>query len=643
MNALADSPSVGWRRPAAHVALAGALLGLSLLYVLRVPALAIPMTTLTTALRATAGALAWGVACLGTGALLMQRVLRVTPDEDIGWIEAIVMGMGVWGLLSLPWATLVGLTPGASAALLLLMSASWLARPRLPRPARPSAAGWLALLFLLPAALAILAPVTDTDEIYYHLALPRQLLETGRLLGGIFHPNGSRPLALHLPWAGLMAIGGEYAPRFFHLALVAGLLLVVHLRARKWWGRGAGALAPLLLVGSTSFLKEAGLAYNDIPAALCALIAVDSAMRPGRIRLTAVAAGAAMAIKYTAVFTLAPLFILLLLAPPWTDDATHTAPAPDRARHVRQVLLAGLLMTAIVAPWWIRNLLDGLHPLFPYAGWGASGDFAFQFPEKYGLGRGPLDLLLLPWNLIFRSETDSFVFLGRLHPALLGLLPLALLRPTCLRARWLTAISVLGLLAWASGTQLIRYLLPLLPVMALASASVVRIRPLHVGAWGLWVAGLTANLAPVLSDMSQVIPASLGWQEPRSYLEEHVTAWPCIEYMNQHTPSDAKVALLFTWQAWPLERSWLLGSVEDHIPSRFLIHRYGASALSTLQGMGVTHVMVQRIRFLQKQYPFLDATTFEQQFRQPEQDLERLLTAEAELVFEDGRFSIWAL
>ena len=49
--------------------------------------------------------------------------------------------------------------------------------------------------------------------------------ESGKTLGGLLNPDGSRPLPVHLVFAALYALGGEAAPRLWHLAITALLAL----------------------------------------------------------------------------------------------------------------------------------------------------------------------------------------------------------------------------------------------------------------------------------------------------------------------------------------------------------------------------------------------------------------------------------
>lgn len=593
---------------------------------------AAPWAALTLGLGVAVGAI---LACAGGGAALLSRLLPAALDDELGWLRAVAVGLTGWGLLSLPAALLFGVHPWTGALTLAVLATGWLLRPRLAGPRIAATEGAAGLLIAVPALLTLLAPASDTDELYHHLALPARMLREGALLGGPWMPNGSRPLALHLPWAWLLGLGGPEAPRALHLLLALALLLALGRRARAWWGPAAGLWAPLLLAGSATFLGELGLAHADLPCALLALVALDAALA-GCLPLVAIAAGGALAVKYTAAAAILPLFLLLL---------GRALRGSDRWRALGAVLLAGLGTLAVVAPWWLRNAGEGLHPFFPFAGWG-DGSLAFQYRDRYGAGRGPLDLLLLPWRVTMAAEADGDVFLGRLQPAFLALLPPALWAAwRDARARWLLAVTLAGALLWWSGIQWLRYLLPVLPCAALvAAAGAARLpRPAGWAVGAAFLLGLPANLRPILGRAAERAPVALGLVSREEWLDQHLDAWPAVRWLNEHGPADASVALLFCWPAWLIERPWTLGSVEEHVPTRALLARHGAGALAELERQGVTHVLVGRVNFVRKTYPFLDDATFEAQFEAPEAQLRALLEREAMLEFEDGRYAVWKL
>ncbi|MCB9764525.1 MAG: hypothetical protein H6739_32420 [Alphaproteobacteria bacterium] len=585
-----------------------------------------PVPTVEAAARAGQGlaaALAVGLAATGLGGALLRHA-------RLG--AAFGLGAGVLGLALLPLGALGLLSPWMLAGVVVAAASGWLMRPRieLPRPG-PLALGVL-LAVALPALLSALAPPTDTDEIYQHLALPRLMLHGGGLPGGLLHPDGSRPLPIHLLFAVALGLGGEAAPKLLHLGWAGLLVATTASLGRRLLGAPAGALAALALVGSYTFTRELGLAYNNLPTALWGLLALEAALEDRRWRM-ACFAGMALAAKYTA----APLIVGIYLL--WW--------ARRGLRAVPEMALLTVTALAWVAPWWLRNAATGLHPLFPYAGWPASDRFVFAYVERYGLGRDLGDLLLLPWNMTVYAETTSYTFLGRISPAGLLCLPglvWAWLRNDSL-VRPVAGVGLVAFVGWAAGPHWLRYLLPAAPVLALMVGAGYAALP----RWGRavvlagWLAGLPSNLGPWLRLVAGDAPVAMGLQPREALLAERVPGWAAVDWVNRYAPADARVALLFAWPGYYLEKPYVLGSVEDHVPARHLLFSHGADSLRLLRELGVTHVLAGRVGFIRKSYPFLDEATFQEQFSAPEQQLQDLLLAEGVLVFESGRYGVWRL
>jgi hypothetical protein len=103
------------------------------------------------------------------------------------------------------------------------------------------------------------------------------------------------------------------------------------------------------------------------------------------------------------------------------------------------------------------------------------------------------------------------------------------------------------------------------------------------------------------------------------------------------------VAVFFDWSLFYIERPTLLGSVEDHIPSRDFLLRHGPGSLDALRALGATHVLVRRAGFLQKSYPFLTKAELDRAFRDPEALLGERLLLEGELLFERHGVAVWKI
>jgi hypothetical protein len=363
------------------------------------PSPAVSPDAIPRAARGLAGASIWILAATGLGG----AILGSSSLAGALFLGSGVLGLGLFGLA---W---VGLFSGpALGGVAVAASCGWLLRPKIELP-KLDAAGWAVVLVCgAPALINALAPPTDTDEIYQHLAIPSQLLHVRGLLGGLLHPDASRPIPVHTLYAAAMSFGGEPAPKLLHLLWAA--VGLHHLRGLgdRWLGAPAGGAAALTLLGSFTFARELGLAYNNLPAAWWGLLAVEAAVE-GRRKELAAYAGMALACKYTA----APVVVAAYLIT-WRSLGVRAVPT-------MAALTAGAL--AWVAPYWLRNASEGLHPLFPYAGWPEAEGIVFTYNERYGLGRDWASMLLLPWNMVVHAETTSYKFLGQVSPAGLLAIP----------------------------------------------------------------------------------------------------------------------------------------------------------------------------------------------------------------------------
>jgi hypothetical protein len=200
------------------------------------------------------------------------------------------------------------------------------------------------------------------------------------------------------------------------------------------------------------------------------------------------------------------------------------------------------------------------------------------------------------------------------------------------------------------GPHWLRYLLPAAPILALALTSGFQVLSswARLAIYAAFLLGLPTNLGPWAQDLSIKAPAAFGYESQSSFLEEEVRGWKAVSWINEHSPKDARVALFFAWPKRYVERPILLGSVEDHVPSRVHLEREGEKALQVLKEAGVSHLLVGGVcdgckNFLHKSYPFLSEAEFDAQFRAPERQLQGLLLKEAAKVFESGKYSVWRL
>ena len=563
-------------------------------------------------------------------ALILGGALGIGGRLRLGRAAALAAGLGLLGGIGVV-ALAVGAPPGpgvaAAAAVgwVLSLRRIWEAR------AAPIASWTAAAVVLVLCAPTALAPPTDTDALYQHLGLAARMMHEGALVGGPLSPDASRPLLLVGLWAALLDLGGPQAAALVHLGIAAALVVAVGVRGQRILGPAGAALGPVLLAGSWTVLAEAPIVGNNLPAALGLFAAAGAAAGGARMR-AGLLLGIALSWKYTAALG-APLVL---------------ASAPG----LGAAAVVGLTAALCVAPWPVRNLIDGLHPLFPYAGWEFSGrSLPFVHLEKYGAGRAPADWLALPWRVLMDAERDSFRFLGRLHPGLGPTTALALVG----RGGAVGAIRGIGVLAgvvgWAAGPQWLRHLLPLLPLIIVQGmegiatlGSTAPRRQLAAAALaGLVALGIPHNLWPAAAMHAQRIPAALDASAAEDLRRAEVPGAAVTAWANTHLPEHAVVGLVRSWDLLGIARRSRLGSVEDHTPLRALLWTDPAHPFAALRAAGVTHLLVGPPAFLPAAYPFLSRREYGQLYEQPEALLEQALLHEATLIYAHEGSAVYIL
>jgi hypothetical protein len=551
----------------------------------------------------------------GAGRWLLPDTLRVSRSS---WAHAALAGILLWGFVGLGLGLIEQLTARNLCLIPLVLSAGWLRGPR-PRISRTLLGPILVgCIVLSVGAIDAYTAIQGTDERYLHLGVPMQMLLDEGLVGGLLHPNGSRPLTLHMVYSSLLAADSPNGPGWLNLSLSLALVVLMfdmsehHLQRRlpAWIGVA-------LLAGSTTFHQSSGQAANDLPTAFALLCAMDAALR-GCGRGLALAAAAALSIKYTAASALVGIFLIARMS--W-----------------KHRFLSGFAALALVSPWWFRNIGDGLHPLFPFTGW-PEPSLPFQYLEKYGAGRSLQDFLMLPWNTVMTSDIDSMRFLGRLHPLFLFLGLPALTAWKRPEVRPWIVVSCAGATGWAMGPHWIRYLLPTLPIIGLMAGAACAVwctsTRLRAGLALVWAAGLWWGAEGV----PEIVKDRLDHKENADISGEEI-----FEYSNRYLPNDATVALLFSWGSFDVERKQILGSVEDHVPTRHFLLRHGENSVDAMVQAGATHAVVRHTIFLSNAYPFLSPEELQSQFNGPVADLNDLLLMKAELLFQYGSHRVYKL
>jgi len=153
-----------------------------------------------------------------------------------------------------------------------------------------------------------------------------------------------------------------------------------------------------------------------------------------------------------------------------------------KGKNIRYVLTFICLVLVSGSPWYIRNYIFSGNPVFPF-GEGIFGyswlwdknDALIQYYDllkAHGTPRTILSFLTLPWNLVMHQE--KFMDDGGISLVMLAMFPsILLIKRFNSYQRKLCVFVFATIIIWFFTTQILRYLLPLFPVMSLLSAYVL--------------------------------------------------------------------------------------------------------------------------------------------------------------------------
>jgi len=429
------------------------------------------------------------LAAFGTGKAVLGW-LGIEAEFSVLERGALATGLGL-GLLShftLLLALLHLLYPAiAFGALAALLCATHRSIWRGAKGIRDGVAGILAaqadegpfllavvLVFLSIGAVQGLAPAVQYDDLHYHLYSPLEHVAAHRfvLLPDVIQSYLYQGVEMLHTLAFL--VGGEATAIFLNGSFGVLTALALAGFAGRLFGRGTAWMSVLFWTTTPLIAWLGTTGYVDLDAAffsfLCTIVAFGW-MRRAEWRLAVLAgvlAGFALSAKLNAA-----LFIIALLITLGT--------AACLARRFRDSWLflaffgAGALPLGCV--WPLLRYVQTGNPVYPFL------NGVFRAPglplanewmnfSVFGMGHGLSALVALPWNVSFHADH----FIEALHPYVLGpILLLALvgcaawhwLKP---ELRWAISIAALYTIAWFFRAQYLRYLTPVLPLVALIAA-----------------------------------------------------------------------------------------------------------------------------------------------------------------------------
>lgn len=466
---------------------------------------------------------------------------------------------------------------------------------------------WLGLPFLLLILLGAMLPPWDFDVREYHLQVPKEWFQAGRIAFLAHNVYGNMPLGAELHavlamvfmpgerawWWG--ALAGKTVIACFAPLAALGLLAA----GRRFATPTAGVVAALVYLSSpwVVHVSQAGLiegavgCYSLLAVYALAIWAGDAGGgRRDQLLLAGFLAGAAAACKYPPLlFVVAPLTLVAMFA----HGRIRWQPAA--------IFLAAALCGCGL--WYAKNWVQTGNPVYPLLVGGASWtpeqeaqwDRAHRVPpdergRRYTVEQAVTAAADLGWRNLWQS------------PLLLPLAAAAVLaawrRPLVL---WLAVYIGFYLAVWWLATHRVdRFWVPLLPVLAWLAGlgAVAWTSPIwRRGVMVLLLFGLAANLLFLLSagvyDHRYLVSLERLRRDEPAEAGGLSRVHAAHRYLNAHAADGDRVLLVGDAQPFDLELPALYSTCFDGcLFERWLAGRTADQRHAALRERGIRYVLV---------------------------------------------------
>jgi hypothetical protein len=564
----------------------------------------------------------------------VMRWLGLTPASGLErWSLGATLGLGLLGTLVFGIGVAGGLYRWVGYLLLVVLVltalpeiwalARWICTA--PRRWRPSGIPWLWLFNALSGLLALglaLLPPSGWDALVYHLQGPRLYLEAHRLVAvpENFYLNWPAQIEMLFTWG--MLLKGDVLAKLFNWSFWLLIAAMLYALGRRWAGARVGEWAVALWAAVPLTIEVAGVAYVDLGLTAFALAGFWGLMRWTEVRrdgwlvLSALFAGFAISVKYTAATWLG-LLILLFVYHAWRYQRQRIGWILVRA--VRFAAIAGV----VVLPWLVKNWIVTGNPIYPFlfggVGWNATREAWLYWPGQ-GYSQNLIDYLALPWLMTVLGTAGTAAFDATTGPLLLCLVPLVFLvrdRPRMVNYGLALAAAQFSLFAVMIWRYLYlaqtRLLIADFPLLCLAAAYALDKLPL----WDRrtlrlsWIVGVVVTLVLIVTLLTEAqaflalrpFAPLVGLESREESLARKMGYYSeAMRFINNRLPVGSRTVYLWEPRGYYGQSQDLADPTLDNLSQlRVNHHEDVEAALIALRAKGISHLLYYRsgMEFLQ--------------------------------------------
>lgn len=404
---------------------------------------------------------------------------------------------------------------------------------------------FLGMVSLTALLFGMMTPETANDSLCYHLYLPKLFLRENGIVVTPLFINTIHPFFMEILYTFALSIQGDVLAKFFHFLTGVLAAVLIFSYVRRFAKANYALYGALLFLTTPGIINQMGMTYVDVALALFSLLALISMLRwietqrAGWLALSGIFCGTCLSVKYLGAIPVFSVGLIFL-----SQKIKQKSPT---SLFLRDFFILASCILAFSGYWYIRNYFQFGNPVYPYFyDIFKSGDPAIHHDyDTVGISKTILNFLQLPWLITMHPQ----LFEGygdQLGPAYLAFFPAILLSWASIPwASLILFVSVFYIVAWFFLGQILRFLFPALPGLAiLFSIALSRFsdkKRVDNALKGLVGGILLFQTVLSVYHYRFAYPVVLGFESKEKYLSRTERSYDVAQWVNQKLSSDSKI------------------------------------------------------------------------------------------------------
>jgi len=474
-------------------------------------------------------------------------------------------------------------------------------------------------IFVVVNFIMAFTPELFYDSLAYHLGVPNYYIIKHKICDMPYELTSYFPFNVEMLYTMALLLKEEGLPKLLHFSSGVLCLAAIFSFCKRYFNVLVGIVAcaifysvPILAMNSWVSGNDVALSYFSalsiyglINYFTCQPLSKNTAAAGRWFIASAIFSGIAMGSKYTAVFALFGIVILIM-------SYEYFKMSKRLPEIVKEVLIFGIIVLAIMSPWLLRNTIYTGNPVYPFLYKWLGGKNLIVYTSGNAMipsgteGLKFKDFFLSLWTTTMKGQ-DSMSFIG---PIFLLFIPLVFFMRKESLVNYLILFSIATYIPWGMATFKFRYLLPAFPAISIiigwSFAVFIKWIPKYLGKLMLIILAIpmATNLISILGIIDfcySPLNVLTGSETRDHYLSLTRPGYPypsygAFKYINDNLSEDTKIMLIGEAKIHYLKRDFLSNNVHNFTPvvEWTKMAKNGDELYERIRKERVTHILVNR-------------------------------------------------